>query len=453
MLAGPFVDRARRAAALPPVLALAALLSILLLRFVVMEFVTQCSACCGCCIRTFCNEDDDDDDHRRAHRMRWKKQTEIKGVQYIDDDEEETELHRKYHGRRCCGANNCRRVIRSCLALGQFESLPPFTEALVLTLRSSRSGKPLRPSPTVESLHDLHVSEYLEESELAEGWRLGFERRRRLVYKTRVWSEQGQAFRRFHDERTQMYTYEHLLEIGAPYTYSIHGRASYQSVLRSQISTHQLRARKWKAEAQRKRERHRKERQKNQLEAVEAEAAKVAEAEAAEEEAKEKEKAERKMMKRELLPHEREAEVPRWVKLFDGTEVSYYYYDQKTGESVWDQPEEYNSPRHAYSIRWLLGERPRSALVIQQLFRACLAKKVYQKRYTEERIDDVGEVSDASGEKWRVRVDVESGETFYQHNKHGKRQWERPGDWQTHGENEHMDKIHQMIAKMEMPKK
>ena len=159
------------------------------------------------------------------------------------------------------------------------------------------------------------------------------------------------------------------------------------------------------------------------------------------------------MMKRELLPHEREAEVPRWVKLFDGTEVSYYFYDQVTGESAWDQPEEYNSPRHAYSIRWLLKERPRSALVIQQLFRACLAKKVYQKRYTEERIDDVGEVSDASGEKWRVRVDVESGETFYQHNKHGKRQWERPGDWQTHGENEHMDKIHQMIAKMEMPKK
>ena len=63
-----------------------------------------------------------------------------------------------------------------------------------------------------DSLHDLHIDHYLTEYEKYKGWRLGIEKRRGLIYKTKLWTSKGQAFCRRHDEFTQMYTYESLLE-------------------------------------------------------------------------------------------------------------------------------------------------------------------------------------------------------------------------------------------------
>ena len=294
----------------------------------------------------------------------------------------------------------------------------------------------------------------MTEKELQQGWRLGYEKRRDLVYKTKLWGSKGAAFRRRHDEHTQMYTYEALLESKQSYTYNIHALMKYQQVLRSQLNA--------KQNLMLVRERRRR----KKLAALKAAAAAALAASKAEAEADVKrlqelqemadaaaaaaaKEQELLVLSRQLLPHEQEMELPMWVKLFDSEHTSYYYYHQQTGEALWDRPAEYMSPRHAYSVRWLLSERPRAALVIQQLFRQCLAKMVYKKHYDRVREEDVGLIEDATGTKWRVRLDEESGETYYQHDKHGAKQWKKPGDWRTHGEkNEQMDKVHQMIANL-----
>ena len=40
-----------------------------------------------------------------------------------------------------------------------------------------------------------------------------------------------------------------------------------------------------------------------------------------------------------------EEEWPRWSKVLDPPSASYYYYENYTGECVWDRPDDYLSPR------------------------------------------------------------------------------------------------------------
>ena len=239
------------------------------------------------------------------------------------------------------------------------------------------------------------------EKDKHEGWRLGVEKHRRLIYKTKLWTSKGQAFRRHHDELTQMYTYESLLDEKKPYTYSIHATSSYQQVLREQLF-----AKKAWAKLQ----------EKQNVKPVE-----VAKSVSL--------KAVKHQSSRKLLPHEMKIELPTWVKLFDSEHTAYYYLNQETGESSWDRPEEYESPRHAYAIRWLLLPRPRSALIIQQLVRSWLARRVYQK------------AMDREEQYQREQQALEEA-------KRKKDKLDKP-DWRTH-DNEHMRKVHQMIGNLKL---
>jgi hypothetical protein len=366
------------------------------------------------CVDVVCGGDDD---HYISFQNRRKKQSHGKRVQYLEEDESEEEEARRYHARhRCCrGATTCRHLCR-CFSFGRrkFGSHPAFTELCVLTVRKTGTGKPDRMPEDADSLHDLHSEHYITELEKHQGWRLGIEKRRRLIYKTKLWTSKGQAFRRRHDEFTQMYTYESLLDEKKPYTYSIHATSDYQQVLREQLF-----AKRAAAIVSRKRDEH----------AAAARAAQESDAAAQTERDRMAEEEASKKNGRKLLPHEIKMQRPLWVKLFDSEHTAYYYLNQDTHESSWDPPESYASPRHAFAIRWLLQPRPRSALVIQQMVRSWLARRVYQKAHEREE------------EHRKIMKDVERAE------KKAARatQKEKEGVWRTHS-NDHMEKVHDMIA-------
>ena len=426
---GLWREKLGRASALPAVVALLSFLIVILIQGIVIRSIGNCMLRLKlCCVNVICGGDDD---HYHAFQARRKKQSAGKDVHYINDSEDEVEAAQKYHTTRCCnGAAACRCLFSLLTVDGRFEGHPPFTEPCIITLRDSK-GRPIRPPVETTQFHDLHIDAYLKEEELSLGWRLGLEKRRNLLYKTKVWTSKGQAFRRRHDEHTQMYTYEALLDARQAYTYNIHALLGYQQVLRSQLNA------KRTMFAQREKEKQ---------EAAAAMHARKVETEQFNNDMKALTRKNSTILARQRMPHEMEIELPTIVKLFDSEHTAYYFYNQITYESTWEQPADYNSPRHAYVIRWLLAERPRSALVIQQLFRKFLAKKVYHKHYKRVREEDVGAHIDGTGVKWRVRVDETNGKTFYQHDKHGARQWDKPGDWRVHGEeNEQMSKVQKMI--------
>ena len=359
------------------------------------------------CVNVICGGDDD---HSKFFQLRRKKQSHGKHVHYLEESEEEEEQAQRYFSRHwlCRGATTCRYICRwFSLGRRRFGSYPAFTEPCILTLRRG-NGMPETMPYDAYSVQDLLEDEYISDKEKHEGWRLGVEKHRRLIYKTKLWTSKGQAFRRRHDEHTQMYTYETLLDEKKPYTYSIHATSSYQQVLREQLF-----AKKALAKLREEQEVHG---DNNPMKSEEA-ATPISLKEV------------KHQSNRKLLPHEMKIELPTWVKLFDSEHTAYYYLNQETGESSWDRPHEYESPRHAYAIRWLLLPRPRSALIIQQLVRSWLARRVYQKAIEREE------------QHQREQHDLEEA----------KRQKDELDnhEWRTH-ESEHMNKVHQMIENLKI---
>jgi len=404
-----------------------ALLLLLLLWFVniATKTVSDCIGFACCC----CGHTDHHEDNFHARR---EQQSGGNKVQYLNDsdrEEEEAHKYRNHQNRWWC----CIRVAKSFSLKHRFRSLPPLTDNCIMTLRDTK-GTPLRMPPDFK-LDDLSVDDYLSKAQQEDGWRLGVEPRRQLLYRNKVWGFPGNNFGRIHSFMSKQRTYELMLQNRQPYTYNIHGLKFYQHILRAQYSSKKSQAK----EAQVKRRKSIKNNAPLDIDVdwtIDIMKKMSSLGECAE------------------MPHDLKEELPRWVRLFDSQHTSYYYYDQFTGDSVWDEPIGFIANKTHYAVRWLLSEKPRSALVIQTEFRKHLAKKVYQARYEREREQDKGmHVDHSTGEKWRIREN-EKGEEYYQHDSHGAKQYEKPADFRSYGqEDSHMHKVELMLKQLKLPVK
>ena len=70
-------------------------------------------------------------------------------------------------------------------------------------------------------------------------------------------------------------------------------------------------------------------------------------------------------------------EIPEWTKLYDPASVSYYYYNNKSGENSWDTPEGYRDPPKKAILRGLCQDPlTKAVLLIQHVYRQKQARKV-----------------------------------------------------------------------------
>ena len=119
-----------------------------------------------------------------------------------------------------------------------------------------------------------------------------------------------------------------------------------------------------------------------------------------------------------------ELPLPRWAKLYDSTHVSYYYLDNYSGESSWEIPEDYISPRRdqSYSIMNILNPEVKAALMVQKIFRCKQARKVLN----EARKHDLStKEEDFMIGDWAVLTN-EDGHEYYVHRDTGEASWNLP---------------------------
>ena len=73
---------------------------------------------------------------------------------------------------------------------------------------------------------------------------------------------------------------------------------------------------------------------------------------------------------------ESEAMLPKWARLFDQTTVSYYYFNNYTGECSSDVPRDFVEPADPSLSYVLLPPDVKATLVVQNAYRARRARRV-----------------------------------------------------------------------------
>ena len=56
--------------------------------------------------------------------------------------------------------------------------------------------------------------------------------------------------------------------------------------------------------------------------------------------------------------------MPLWVKLYSPSENEYYYYNNRSGASVWQEPDDYVKPPGAMPARFLMSREVDAAFTI-----------------------------------------------------------------------------------------
>ena len=125
-----------------------------------------------------------------------------------------------------------------------------------------------------------------------------------------------------------------------------------------------------------------------------------------------------------------EIEIPTWVKLFDSTHTTFYYLNNISHESVWEQPMDYISPRRdaSYSIMRILNPEVQAALMLQKAYRCKQSRKVanalrkhnLSSQESDYNIGDYAVLSDANGHE------------YYVHSHTGEAVWELPNEVNAH---------------------
>ena len=113
-----------------------------------------------------------------------------------------------------------------------------------------------------------------------------------------------------------------------------------------------------------------------------------------------------------------EVEMPTWAKVYDPASTEYYFYNNYTGECVWEQPEDYKEIN--YSLLMMMAKNNKSelwaSLLVQKTWRAKKAR---------------GDVRSKRGEQsgqtsgWEAIEDPGSGEFYYYNHDDGETTWAR----------------------------
>ena len=69
--------------------------------------------------------------------------------------------------------------------------------------------------------------------------------------------------------------------------------------------------------------------------------------------------------------------VPKWTKMYDPRTIRYYYYNNYTGEILWEEPKDYVPPPKSSLLRGLsVDPKTRAVIQIQNAYRSKQARKV-----------------------------------------------------------------------------
>ena len=99
------------------------------------------------------------------------------------------------------------------------------------------------------------------------------------------------------------------------------------------------------------------------------------------------------------------AGIIEWVKVFSPRDDRYYYYNNYTEECTFDKPDDFNKSLNALG-KMSMSQEMRSAIKIQNLFRAKLAREELRKK----------KVQNGKGEPfrgWVTEHDRFSGKDYY----------------------------------------
>ena len=119
-----------------------------------------------------------------------------------------------------------------------------------------------------------------------------------------------------------------------------------------------------------------------------------------------------------------ESRLPTWIKLYDSSRVKYYYYNNFTRESVWEQPEDYVEPSKGLAARgMLMSPEVKAACVVQRAYRAKQARRVLQNRKDKERAKSRGR---RAIKGWALEVDKATGRNYWYNMKTKETTWTMP---------------------------
>eukprot|EP00948_MAST-09A_sp_MAST-9A-sp1_P003113 g3113.t1 len=121
---------------------------------------------------------------------------------------------------------------------------------------------------------------------------------------------------------------------------------------------------------------------------------------------------------------EDETEMPEWVRIYDPNSVAYYYFNNFTGETTWDEPDGYEEPKDKSNLAVLMNPEVRAALRIQGVYRKKQARAVMRAKKAAMQLSEDG--GPADGQVWSPILDEESGCYYYYNNETEEVTWDKP---------------------------
>ena len=117
-----------------------------------------------------------------------------------------------------------------------------------------------------------------------------------------------------------------------------------------------------------------------------------------------------------------EALMPKYSKIYSPADVAYYYYNNETGEYVWDEPDDYvEPPKKMLAAHLTMNPEVKAALTIQNAYRKKQARRVLRAKAAAKHAEEQVPV-----DGWVEQMDPHSGEYYYYNVDTGEQTWDIP---------------------------
>ena len=114
--------------------------------------------------------------------------------------------------------------------------------------------------------------------------------------------------------------------------------------------------------------------------------------------------------------------IPKYCKLYDSATVSYYWYENATGEYFYDEPSDWVEPtKKALAAHITTNPEIKAALLIQNAYRKKQARKVLRAKSAAKHATEQTPV-----DGWVEQMDPHSGQYYYYNVDTGDQQWDIP---------------------------